>query len=62
MIVPRYYEDALHENMMPYRAYYIPAFRPIRDSYPFKVAKIWDAEILCPVYGVSQKRRPKSKA
>lgn len=27
MIVPRYYEDLniMHENRMPYRAYYIPA-------------------------------------
>ena len=34
MIVPRYYEDlrTLHQNAMPYRAYYIPASRPMRDS------------------------------
>ena len=33
MMVPRYYEDlrTLHENAMPYRAYYVPASRPMRD-------------------------------
>lgn len=31
MIVPKYYENlqVLHENTMPYRAYYIPASRPM---------------------------------
>ena len=33
MIVPRHYEDlrTLHENVMPRRAYYVPASRPMRD-------------------------------
>ena len=33
MIVPRHYEDlrTLHENTMPYRAYYIPASRLMGD-------------------------------
>ena len=31
MIVPNYYENlqVLHENTMPYRAYYIPASKPM---------------------------------
>lgn len=33
MIVPRYYEDLnmLHDNMMPARAYYIPASNKMND-------------------------------
>ena len=41
MIVPRYYEDlsVLHENTMPARAYFIPAFPQAERIFPERVPK-----------------------